>query len=85
MSVALRNICRFLVGGLFVFSGFVTIVDPVGMSIKLDKYFMVFDEKLMSLPQLLTIVVPLLCLAAFLLNLKFFMANTFQHFVWVQP
>lgn len=71
--IATRNICRYLVGALFIFSGFVKIVDPVGMSIKLEKYFHVFDAHLISLPQLFTIIIPLLCLAAFLLNLTFFM------------
>ncbi len=69
----LRNICRFLVGGLFVFSGFVKIVDPVGMSIKLEKYYHVFDEKLLPLPLLLTLIIPLACVALFLTNLTFFL------------
>lgn len=70
--IALRNICRFLVGGLFIFSGFVKIVDPLGMSYKLEKYYHVFDEKLLSLPLLATLIIPLACLALFLLNLTFF-------------
>jgi uncharacterized membrane protein YphA (DoxX/SURF4 family) len=40
----LTHICRFLVGGLFIFSGFIKANDPVGFSIKLDEYFEVFEQ-----------------------------------------
>lgn len=35
----LTNISRFLVGVLFIISGFVKLVDPMGFSFKLDEYF----------------------------------------------
>ncbi|MBD8490362.1 DoxX family protein [Echinicola sp. CAU 1574] len=35
---------RFLVGGLFVFSGLIKANDPVGTSIKLEEYFEVFSH-----------------------------------------
>ncbi len=38
----MKNFCRFFVGLLFIFSGYVKIVDPIGTSIKLDKYFQIF-------------------------------------------
>ncbi len=41
--VLVRNFCRFFVGALFIFSGFVKIVDPIGTAIKLEKYFMIFS------------------------------------------
>ena len=37
-------IVRFLVGGLFVFSGLVKLNDPVGTQIKLEEYFEVFSS-----------------------------------------
>lgn len=38
----LFQICKFLVGGLFIFSGFVKAVDPLGFSYKLQEYFEAF-------------------------------------------
>lgn len=35
----LVNICRILVGGLFIFSGFIKLNDPLGFSYKLEEYF----------------------------------------------
>ncbi|MEO6166287.1 MAG: BT_3928 family protein [Chitinophagales bacterium] len=43
MSKVIRVIC-ILVGALFIVSGFVKAVDPIGFSIKLDEYFEVFAE-----------------------------------------
>jgi uncharacterized membrane protein YphA (DoxX/SURF4 family) len=40
----LTHICRLLVGGLFIFSGFIKANDPVGFGIKLDEYFEVFQQ-----------------------------------------
>jgi len=39
---AILNICRILVGLLFIFSGFIKANDPLGFSYKLDEYFSVF-------------------------------------------
>jgi hypothetical protein len=38
------HIARFLVGGLFIFSGFIKANDPIGFSYKLKEYFEVFKE-----------------------------------------
>jgi len=42
-------IVRYIVGGLFIFSGVVKINDPVGMKIKLEEYFEVFASDFTSL------------------------------------
>lgn len=39
----LSMISRYLVGGLFIFSGLIKINDPVGTQIKLEEYFTVFS------------------------------------------
>lgn len=38
----LNTIARYIVGGLFIFSGLIKINDPVGTQIKLEEYFSVF-------------------------------------------
>lgn len=38
----LLHIFRYLVGGLFIFSGLIKVNDPVGTSIKMEEYFEVF-------------------------------------------
>ncbi len=40
----LTHISRILVGGLFIFSGFIKANDPLGFSYKLEEYFQVFKE-----------------------------------------
>ena len=39
---ALNTVARFIVGGLFIFSGLIKVNDPVGTQIKLEEYFTVF-------------------------------------------
>ncbi|MEX2593106.1 MAG: BT_3928 family protein [Anditalea sp.] len=39
----LLTLTRFIVGGLFIFSGLIKVNDPVGTSIKLEEYFDVFS------------------------------------------
>lgn len=38
----LSKVARYLVGGLFIFSGLIKVNDPVGTQIKLEEYFSVF-------------------------------------------
>src|SRR6185437_4121459 len=42
MKKIIVNLCRILVGALFVFSGFVKADDPLGFSYKLSEYFDAF-------------------------------------------
>ena len=44
----LANIARFLVGVLFIISGFIKANDPLGFSYKLDEYFVVFHMEWLS-------------------------------------
>ncbi|MFK7952350.1 MAG: BT_3928 family protein [Ekhidna sp.] len=39
----IKEIARFAVGGLFIFSGLIKVNDPVGTAIKLEEYFDVFS------------------------------------------
>ena len=38
----LRAICRFTVGIIFILSGFLKAVDPIGNSLKIDEYLKAF-------------------------------------------
>jgi len=38
------QISRFIVGGLFIFSGFIKLNDPIGTEIKMEEYFEVFSK-----------------------------------------
>lgn len=49
MKGNISQLFRFLVGGLFVFSGFVKAVDPLGTAIKLDKYYIAWSENISDL------------------------------------
>src|SRR6186713_369168 len=42
MRKFIDNFSRFLVGGLFIFSGLIKLNDPIGTEIKLEEYFEVF-------------------------------------------
>jgi len=42
------RVARFLVGGLFIFSGLIKVNDPVGTAIKLEEYFAVFSSDIAS-------------------------------------
>lgn len=41
----LAQVSRFVVGILFIISGFVKLIDPVGTAIKLEEYFLIFAQK----------------------------------------
>jgi len=45
----LKEIAKYLVGGLFIFSGLIKLNDPVGTSIKMHEYFEVFADDIAGL------------------------------------
>ena len=47
------NIVRVVVGVLFIFSGLVKLVDPMGTAIKMEEYFEVFEHDISSIFQYL--------------------------------
>lgn len=51
----LVHITRFLVGVLFVFSGFVKLVDPIGSQYKFEEYF---SESVLNIPFLIPYALP---------------------------
>jgi uncharacterized membrane protein YphA (DoxX/SURF4 family) len=44
----LITIVRYLVGGLFIFSGLIKVNDPIGTAIKMEEYFSVFAGDISS-------------------------------------
>ena len=55
----LAHIVRFLVGGIFIFSGLVKLNDPVGTQIKLEEYFEVFATDMPFMHDFWMALVPL--------------------------
>lgn len=49
------NIIRFIVGVLFIFSGFVKLVDPIGSQYKFEEYF---SESVLNIPFLIPYALP---------------------------
>ena len=47
MQIILQ-ILRFIIGGLFIFSGSIKLIDPVGTKIKFEEYFEVFSHDIAS-------------------------------------
>ena len=68
----LNYIFRFIFGGVFIFSGFVKAVDPMGTAFKTEEYMNVFGfEGLLSLlPSLPLILAVILCCAEFMIGVS---------------
>jgi hypothetical protein len=78
---ALLVLSRILVGGLFIFSGFVKAVDPLGFSYKLDEYFTVF-----GIPGLSAISLWLsmfICALEILLGIAVWLGTQLNKLAWI--
>lgn len=65
------NVCRFLLAGTFIFSGFVKANDPFGMVYKLNDYFMSMGK--IEIPELIVLIMAIgLGLAEFTLGIYLF-------------
>ncbi len=72
ISYTFVNLCRLLVSAVFVFSGLVKLIDPVGTAYKIQDYFIAFGIGISAtslLPTLLAVALALLefCLGVYLL------------------
>ncbi|MEI7664356.1 MAG: BT_3928 family protein [Bacteroidota bacterium] len=77
----LRNILRIVVGLVFVFSGFVKGVDPLGTVYRMDDYFVAFNiQWFMSFSLYLTIF---LCTLEFLLGISLLFNLWLRKTVWL--
>ena len=77
----LRTIFRILVGLVFVFSGFVKGIDPLGTVYQMDDYFMAFNLPwFMSFSLVLTIM---LCTLEFILGISLFFNLWIKKTVWL--
>lgn len=61
----LIHIVRYLVGGLFIFSGLIKVNDPIGTAIKMEEYFAVFAGDIASF---FSIFEPYALIIAFIMN-----------------
>ena len=77
----LRNFSRIVVGLVFIFSGFVKAVDPLGSQYKFQDYFSAFGMEWMSGMALVLGV--LLCLAEFVMGFAFLFNVKMKFFSWL--
>lgn len=76
-----RTISRLLVGFVFVFSGFVKGVDPLGTAYRIEDYFIAYGfEWAMPWALLLSI---LLCALEFLVGVALLLNLRLKHFSWI--
>ncbi|MDP4280839.1 MAG: hypothetical protein Q8867_01685 [Bacteroidota bacterium] len=77
-----RNICRILIGMVFIFSGFVKGVDPLGTVYRMNDYFQIFRMGwAMPLSLFLTIF---LCTLEFVIGISFLLNLGIRYSTWVQ-
>lgn len=76
----LRNICRILVGIVFIYSGFVKGVDPLGSDYKFTDYFNAFGMSWMGFSTLFFSF--LLSMAEFLIGICLFLNIKLKTAVW---
>jgi uncharacterized membrane protein YphA (DoxX/SURF4 family) len=77
---ALRVTARLLVGVLFIFSGYVKIIDPMGSAIKFDEYFEAFSMHFLAPTSLVFGI--LLAVAEFVLGLCMFFGLRMKEASW---
>lgn len=81
MMKIIRNLLRIIIGMVFVFSGFVKGIDPLGTVYRMDDYFAVFNLPWMSVFSLhLTIF---LCVVEFTLGISLLFNLWLKKTVWV--
>lgn len=76
----LRNICRILVGIVFIYSGFVKGVDPLGSDYKFTDYFNAFGMSWMGFSTLFFSF--LLSMAEFLIGICLFLNIKIKTAAW---
>lgn len=86
----LAHIVRFLVGGIFIFSGLVKLNDPVGTQIKLEEYFEVFATDMPIMHDFWMALVPyalyfsvLMCAAEVILGVALLVSWRLKQVNWV--
>ncbi len=87
MARILGNTAKYLVAGLFIFSGLIKINDPVGFAIKLSEYFEVFASDFFSLfhyliPLSLFLAVSI-CIMEVLLGVNLLVHNKSKLTIWL--
>ncbi len=87
MAKLAGNIAKYLVGGLFIFSGLIKINDPVGFAIKLSEYFEVFAADFFSafhfLVPLSLFLAVTICLMEVVLGINLLVHNKPKLNIWL--
>ncbi len=76
----LRNLSRIIIGAVFIFSGFVKGVDPLGTAYRIEDYFIAYGTE-WAIPMALFLSI-FLCAFEFTLGISMFFNLRLRHIAW---
>ena len=77
----ITQICRILVGVLFIFSGLIKANDPTGFAFKLDEYFLIFHMQFLN-PYTVAMAI-MICLSEIILGMALLLGLRIRLVAWL--